>query len=438
MDTLEVPELEHWLQTDEEVGATTAPFPYIKSFKNAYNDPFVVLHSSGTTGPPKPITVTHGCVNQQIVSFSKIRDLSSLEYEKWRGQRWAMLTPITIAASPYHIFGINILFGMTSVLPPPVPITADIFDQVIVYGNITCCLTPPRVLPETAKNPAYLNNLRRLKGMSYIGAPVPQHVGRKLAPYAKPISEYGSSEATIFPFEITDDEDWEYMKFHPIMPHSFRHVCHDNYELVILRDDKLDACQGAFRTFPEMQEYGMKDLFAPHPTKAGLWAYQGRTDDLVVAATGETFLPNPMEQIIETHPAVSAALICPQKGGNGEGLALIIETKERLPQESRRALLEGVWPLVEKANKKCPISAKVKKELVLFVGDEKPMPRGTKGFAQRAKALALYHPDITAVFQKEEGVNNSGDDLEKKEFSLAPSRLSFRLHKLPWLGNGLV
>ena len=35
-------------------------YPYNKSFEEAAHDPFIVIHTSGSTGLPKPITLYHG------------------------------------------------------------------------------------------------------------------------------------------------------------------------------------------------------------------------------------------------------------------------------------------------------------------------------------------------------------------------------------------
>ena len=35
-------------------------YPYEKTFEEAAHDPFVVIHTSGSTGLPKPITLYHG------------------------------------------------------------------------------------------------------------------------------------------------------------------------------------------------------------------------------------------------------------------------------------------------------------------------------------------------------------------------------------------
>ncbi|KAI1085939.1 hypothetical protein F5B19DRAFT_244352 [Rostrohypoxylon terebratum] len=45
---------------EDMVNSTPERYPYYKEFEEAMNDPLLVLHSSGSTGLPKPITMTNG------------------------------------------------------------------------------------------------------------------------------------------------------------------------------------------------------------------------------------------------------------------------------------------------------------------------------------------------------------------------------------------
>lgn len=55
LPTIEIPELDDLL----DLGDLAAPFPYTKTFEQAKSDPFVICHTSGTTGDPRPVTFTH-------------------------------------------------------------------------------------------------------------------------------------------------------------------------------------------------------------------------------------------------------------------------------------------------------------------------------------------------------------------------------------------
>src|ERR1700733_14259424 len=83
--------------------------------------------------------------------------------------------------------------------------------------------------------------------------------------------------------------------------------------------------QGVFFTFPDLQEYSMKDLYSKHPTKHGLWLYRGRADDIIVLANGAKLNPLSMENIITSHPQVLGCLVVGQ--GKFE-TAILVEPKQ--------------------------------------------------------------------------------------------------------------
>jgi acyl-coenzyme A synthetase/AMP-(fatty) acid ligase len=62
MKVLELPEVDELLDA-----AFTEPFPYTKTFDESIHDPFCILHTSGTTGVPKPISWTHGLIGTMDV-----------------------------------------------------------------------------------------------------------------------------------------------------------------------------------------------------------------------------------------------------------------------------------------------------------------------------------------------------------------------------------
>lgn len=64
LQTLEIPAIEELLTT------RTKHYPYTKSFDEVCDDPLVVMHTSGSTGFPKPISWTHGFCAAYATSLS--------------------------------------------------------------------------------------------------------------------------------------------------------------------------------------------------------------------------------------------------------------------------------------------------------------------------------------------------------------------------------
>lgn len=62
----ESPDLAHFVVPDLDVllngdksGNAVKPYPYTKTYDEAKLDPYLILHSSGTTGDPKPVEINH-------------------------------------------------------------------------------------------------------------------------------------------------------------------------------------------------------------------------------------------------------------------------------------------------------------------------------------------------------------------------------------------
>jgi acyl-coenzyme A synthetase/AMP-(fatty) acid ligase len=57
MKVLHLPPVDELLDVER-----VEPFPYTKTFEEAINEPFCFLHTSGSTGVPKPIPWSHGLI----------------------------------------------------------------------------------------------------------------------------------------------------------------------------------------------------------------------------------------------------------------------------------------------------------------------------------------------------------------------------------------
>ena len=210
-------------------------------------------------------------------------------------------------------------------------------------------------------------------------------------------------QTSMLPFEVTDPEDWKYLRMGPKTGCRFDEVAPGQYELVIEKDPRLDLLQGVFTTYPHLNEFRTKDTWSKHPTKENHWFYEGRTDDIIVFDNGEKLNPLTMEQIVETNDSVSSALVA----GTGRFQAcLLIEPREPLSTSSdQNALIDSVWDSIERANNVTVAHGRVDRSFVMCASPKKPFLRASKGSVQRKLTVDLYSHEIEQLYER---ANDSG------------------------------
>ncbi len=420
MQVLSMPSLEFVMAGP----GTVEVYPWQGTFDEMRNKAFVVLHTSGSTGIPKPVFVTHGTFSSND-AHEMINELggnpTTIHYLK--GKRFFLAFPLFHAANLTFTIGVNVYSGVTCVLPPPEPLTVDIVNLVHTHGNLHGSLLPPSVLIDIYKNSEYLvNMIQRLQFVAYVGGKLPEKIGDQISSKLKLITLMGSTETMLLPIELnTSCTDWQYLPISPFLGHEFRPSRDGLHELVIVRNPKYDLFQGVFSTFPSIDEYPMSDLYEQHPEKPGSWIFQARADDIIVFNNAEKLNPVTMEAIISAHPAVNAAII----GGHGTfQAALLVEPKvSPTTNEEKATLLHEIWPTVVQANRDCPAHGRVMKDFIMFTSPYKPMPRAGKDTVQRYATLKLYadeFEDLYAASKPSTQVSNMGLNGEIKPLSAAP------------------
>ncbi|KAL9610186.1 MAG: hypothetical protein Q9167_005090 [Letrouitia subvulpina] len=392
-----------------------SPFPYEKCFEEARYETFVISHTSGSTGIPKIVEVTHGTfAAQDYFQTLPSHGAPPTILEIFRGIRMCLALPLFHAAAYFCFFSAPIYYNMTSVVVPPVPLTAGVVDAVHKYGNVQACCSAPSILVDISKNSAYLEHLKGMRFTMYGGGPLPKDAGDKIMEETSTMifSLLGTTETMLLPLEFPNKEEWEYHRFSACLGAEFRHHWDELYELVIVRDPRLDLSQAAFATLPGRQEFSPQDLYSKHPTKEGLWRYAGRTDDVIVFVNGEKLNPITMEGIIGGHPEVESALMF---GNHRFQSGVLIETKKpTTSQEDAARMLESLWPYVERANQSCPAHGRIMEGMALFTTPQKPMTRAGKGTIQRGNTLKLYEDEIKSLY-----------DLEGAMIEFLPAAISF-------------
>lgn len=317
--------------------------------------------------------------------------------------------------------------------PPPEgpPLGAEAVISMIESAQVTAAVLPPSTLNDIGKNPHLLKRLSALKYVLAAGSAVSQAAGDAIIKKTVLVNHFGSTELGALPTLEVDQKDWAYIRPSINAGVEFRHASGDEYEMVVVRDERLKGTQPTFELFPDLQEYPTHDLFSKHPTKHDRWLYQGRSDDVIVFLTGEKTNPIVMEDLVQSHPEVRSALVV---GQNRFEAALLIELSQpsKLAKNGRVELIRSLWPVVEEANQKSPAYARVSRSHILFTSPEKPMSRTGKGTVQRRFTIENYSAEIDALYSDAE--NTNGCDSSVK---FDPSRIRESVQQTVAFATGL-
>ncbi|APA11657.1 hypothetical protein sscle_08g064270 [Sclerotinia sclerotiorum 1980 UF-70] len=401
--TIAVPTLNHFLHPSFD-----APhYEYSATYDEARFQPFVAMHTSGTTGIPKPIVIPQGVITGLDAS-QKASSLFGIctGSDYWRGLRCFLTFPLFHAAGVSRVMT-ALFFNQIAVLPPPVPLTAEIANEVHMHGNVQAADLPPSVLVEISKVPEYLDNLHHLTHIMTGGGPLPNRAGDIINSHTRLFVSFGSTETGHIQGAVPPRENWDYFDFSTAFGVEMRHHSDELYEFVIIRDPSVEAYQGIFYTFPDLLEYKTRDLFSKHPTTKNLWRHEGRSDDIIVYSTGEKFNPISMENALNSHPEVKTAIVSGTKKFQS---SLLIEPVD--PKKSSESLLDEIWPTIKTANSNCPAHARIMgKDFVTFTKRDKPIPRAGKGTVQRKQAEKLYETELNDLYApKSAGHHVNGDN----------------------------
>lgn len=272
-------------------------------------------------------------------------------------------------------------------------------NEAHMHAGVDASFLAPSTLADIVDNPEYFENLKRLEYLTFGGSPLPQEIGNKVRDLTHLFVCFGTTECGYYALEETDPDDWQYASFSPIMGSELRPFSEGIYEFFFVRSDDPQKSQGVFSTFPSLEEYSVKDLYTKHPTKKGLWLYEGRGDDVLIFSDTHRHYPQETERILNGHAAVNFALVC----GHGRlRAALLIEAKSPPEtKEEKSVSLEKIWPSIELANMKTTSSyGQIIEDLVLFTSVTKPMARAGKGSVLRYKTAQLYISELDEAFSK--------------------------------------
>ncbi|RDL29894.1 uncharacterized protein BP5553_10521 [Venustampulla echinocandica] len=402
LEFFEIPSLE------EITLEKTMPYPYTKSWEEAKNDVFLILHTSGSTGNPKPITLTNSFMRrmdcEHIIPPVDGRTLASLDLCRPG-------TTLLLGTNFYHLSGVaftvSALFHRYTVIAPPADRLLDgqtisnIFKTTEVSGAALVPSLCDSVFAERGEE--IIEHLRSLEHINWLGGPLGHSTGEwiiKNLPNVRLWQIFGSTETMMIPMLIPPKSHWSYMEFHPkIGPHLELVDAEEGlYEVVWRRHPDLNFAwtTPVFDFFPEEKEWRTRDLMRKC-TDTGFencWKFESRLDDILVLHNGLKANPVHIETRLQSHPILKGCLVF------GEGYTacgLLLEPKRS--DIASEKLIELVWPAVVDANALVPEHVRVARNLVIVASPDKPLVRAGKGTVVRRLTTRLYQKEIEETYR---------------------------------------
>ncbi|RBQ68774.1 hypothetical protein FVER14953_08711 [Fusarium verticillioides] len=384
MRVLDLPSVDELLDSE-----STESFVFDKAFESVINEPFCILHTSGTTGVPKPILWTHGLIG----TMDAVRLLPPIEgdgglapwTDNWNeGDRIYSSFPMSHGAGVImdilmpSLFNLHCILGPSGVLP-----NLGLIESLT--GHVDIWSMVPSLVDELGENSEVLAKFKSSKFICASGGPVSPAIVSKVNEVVRVLNLTGTTEGLFIGNLWVPREDWHWFAFHPYSGFEFKEVQPGVYEHWVHRNEHWALFQGIFYTFPDQGSVNLKDLYIRHPTNPNLWAFSGRSDDVVVLSNGYKISPLDTEALVTTHPAVEGCLMI----GTGKPQAgLLIELKDH--SEKNNELFDSIWAIVERANNSTFQKTRLQREYIAFSEVDRPFIRTDKQTIKRRATLDLY------------------------------------------------
>lgn len=344
-----------------------------------------IIHSSGSTGLPKPIYQTHKAALRN--------------YENSMNMRGFITLPL------FHAHGLSSVFrGITAVKKiymhsASLPLTQQNLLQIMRQHQFEIFYGVPYALKLLSESQEGIDALAAMKVVMFGGSACPDALGDLLTDGGvNLISHYGTTETgqLMTSFRPPGDKAWNYVREHDrLKPYLRMEERGGNlYELVVLH-----GWPSKVATNREDGSYATKDLFEPHPSIKGAWKYCGRMDDTIVLLNGEKAIPIAMEQALRQNKLVQEAVMF---GAGKAQLGMIVIASTLATSMLAEDLIDALWPTIVAENKPLPAYAQLARDMIKVLPAGTTYPSTDKGTMIRQAFYRKFQQEIEEVYQQAE------------------------------------
>ncbi|KAI6854245.1 male sterility protein [Hortaea werneckii] len=403
-----------------------------------WNSHSFVIHSSGTTGLPKPIIHTH----RSMMLIARMYRL----FPEFYVSNWYLAFPL------FHIAGISIALsglpnGLALTFPPlnwpPAP--GSILSAWRELENIgmpaDCLHCAPAVIEDlyeyikdtSAKD---FSPLTQLKVLQPGGASLAPSLLEKLVELGCNVkTTYGSTE--IGPpwrtIPHTRDNSHCYRvknlfpedKFLEMQP-----IGNGMFEPVVYKGFPLAAELWPSESSPN--PYRTNDLFVEVPPGSGLFTLQGRKDDLLVHSNGEKTNALPLQMALDGCPQIQKAAVF----GTGKPCtAAIIQPSITAPDQLSSD--EDILAAVEACNRSLPSHSRIHRSLIHILRDGRVLPVTPKGSVRRKEVESLYKKELEGLYRTledggpENALREDDENLSNEDYVFHSVRKALQVDSIP-------
>ncbi|KAI1428150.1 acetyl-CoA synthetase-like protein [Xylaria sp. FL1777] len=395
-------------------------YPYTKTYEEAALDSYAVLHTSGTTGDPKPLIFNHAIIKSLYMqnSLPDVEGRSHISIINNPGFHTRVLLP----TSPFHVISslcglyLSVIRGGVLVMPyrnRGMSVNDPILD-VFKYSNTKVAIMMPHYMDAVARRPNPGDYIQNFEKIYFGGGDLTPLTRSTWAKYTRIYNSWGSSELGFTPQLESDPEDHEYVYFD--LEHSgleFREVKIDDnidgvdpvklYEMVLTWTPETAKYSAHYArqsatigSGPPYPEFHVGDLWTPHPDlkkSRYAWRFAGRMDDLITLAAGINLRTGGIEQALLAHSQVKAAIVL---GNKRLQPLVVLELAPGTPVEA----VHEIWKSVlEPLNAKAQSHARIASTHMLVVPAD-GLLRTPKGTISKKKSERKFSKEIEEIYQR--------------------------------------
>jgi thioester reductase-like protein len=352
-----------------------------------------ILHSSGSTGFPKPIRNIH---QNYIVNAANNF-----------GMRGFITLPL------FHNHGLSSFYRalyagkVIYFYDPNLPLSARQLTAVFKHlgEELEIFYGVPYALKILATEEG-LKLLKRFKIVMFGGSACPDDLGDMLVDAGvNLVSHYGATEVgqLMTSFREPGDREWNWLRPGAALLPYLRWTQHgDAFEAVI-----ADGWKAKVVSNQPDNSYATRDLFVRHPSKDDRFKYVGRLDDWIILVSGEKLNPVQFEHTVQSDPHVAEAVVF---GVGQVSAGLIIVPAKGYDSLTEDEYLKLVQTAIDSANEQAEAHAKIDREHIRVLKSDAAddCPKTDKGTVIRAAFYKKLEALIKSVYEDAEGAAAGG------------------------------